>query len=309
MIKVLKNGGISLHTNLNNLQAIDIKHNIRHPVEVLDIKMKKITTALNALDKELENNKSETIFDVDASVEKRIFDYVQAIDELYDTSFLIMKSVNETINKDNNNAILWCKENCKGNYSDFKGSVDRYHKIIRIISNKIKHDSLRIDFVTLIDNKDNPILGFYFSNIIGENNLNGADLNIHEEYKGSSTAFSFNHFIKSTVGLVFYMLEKLNSILFKVKKLKNDDFLDFSESLSLITVVEKYKPHFFPDEFSKYVLSVEKNKKFFNMHFPYKQNKKVCFLITSVRPSFRFKNIGGISTSNNKLPYHKLIWS
>jgi len=94
MIKVLKNGGISLHTNLSNLQRDDIKHNIRHPVEILDIKIKKIATALKALDKELESNQSDTTFDFDASVEKRIFDYVQAIDELYDTSFLIMKAVN-----------------------------------------------------------------------------------------------------------------------------------------------------------------------------------------------------------------------
>jgi len=309
MIKVLKNGGISLHTNLSNLQRDDIKHNIRHPVEILDIKIKKIATALKALDKELESNQSDTTFDFDASVEKRIFDYVQAIDELYDTSFLIMKAVNETISKDNNNAILWCKENCKDNYSDFKGAVDRYHDIIRVISNKIKHDSLRNDFVTLMDNKDNLILGFYFSNIIGENNLNGADLDIHDEYEGSSTAFSYNHFIKSTVGLVFYMLEKLNATLFKEKKLKNNDFVDFSESLSLISVSEKYKPLFFPDEFNKYVLSVVENKNSFSMNFPYKQNKSIGFLITSVRPSFRFNNAGGVSTSNNKFPYHKLIWS
>ncbi|GEA09605.1 hypothetical protein KUL42_43660 [Alteromonas sp. KUL42] len=309
MIKVLKNGGVSLHTNLSNLQGGDIKHNIRHPVEILDIKMKKIATALKALDKELESNESDTTFDYDASVEKRIFDYVQAIDELYDTSFLIMKAVNETISKDNSNAILWCKENCKDNYSDFKGSVDRYHDIIRVISNKIKHDSLRNDFVTLVDNKDNPILGFYFSNIIGENNLNGADLDIHAEYEGSSTAFSYNHFIKSTVGLVFYMLEKLNATLFKEKKLKNNEFLAFSESLSLISVSEKYKPLFFPDEFNKYVLSVVENKDSFSITFPYKQNKRIGFFITGVKPSFRFTNVGGVNTSINKLPYHKLIWS
>jgi len=160
-----------------------------------------------------------------------------------------------------------------------------------------------------MDNKDNLILGFYFSNIIGENNLNGADLDIHDEYEGSSTAFSYNHFIKSTVGLVFYMLEKLNATLFKEKKLKNNDFVDFSESLSLISVSEKYKPLFFPDEFNKYVLSVVENKNSFSMNFPYKQNKSIGFLITSVRPSFRFNNAGGVSTSNNKFPYHKLIWS
>uniref|UniRef100_A6VY99 Uncharacterized protein n=1 Tax=Marinomonas sp. (strain MWYL1) TaxID=400668 RepID=A6VY99_MARMS len=308
MIKVLKRGGISLHTNLSNLQRVDIKHNIRHPFEILEIKMKKIATALKALDEKLESNESDTTFDYDGSVEKRIFDYVQGIDELYDTSFLIMKAVNETISKDNSNAILWCKENCKDNYSDFKGAVDRYHDIIRVISNKIKHDSLRIDFLTLMDNKDNPILGFYFSNVIGENNLNGADLDIHAEYEGSSTAFSYNHFMKSTVGLVFYMLEKLNSILFKEKKLKEKDFLDFSESLSLISVSEKYNSLFFPDEFNKCILSVVENKNSFSLTFPYKKIKIIGFLITSVRPSFRINNVGGIDTTTNKFPYHKLIW-
>lgn len=308
MIKVFKNGGISLHTNLSNLQETDIKHQIRRPIEIFDIKMKKITAALKDLDKELESNKNETIFDHDGTLEKRIFDYVQAIDELYDTSFLIMKAVNETISKDNSNAILWCKENCKDKYSGFKGAVDRYHDIIRKISNKIKHDSLKIDFLTLMDNKDNPIHGFYFSNIIGEKNLNGADLEIHAEYKGSSTAFSFNHFIKYTVGFVFYLLDKLNAILFKGEKIKNNDYLDCSESLSLISVSKKYKPFFFPDEFSKYVMYVEENKNSFSIIFPYIQNISIGFSIKSIRPSFRLTNIGGVSICRNKFPYLNLTW-
>jgi hypothetical protein len=308
MIKVLKNGGISLHTNLSNIQFADINHKIRHPAEVLDIKMKKIATALNSLDKELNSNESDTSFDHDGSVEKKIFDYVQSLDELYDISFLIMKALNITISKDNSDAIRWCQVNCNDKYSDFKGAVDRYHKVIRIISNKIKHDSLKVDFLTLVDNKNNRISGFYFSNIIGENNLNGADMDIHEIYEGSSTAFSYNHFIKSTVGFVFYMLEKLNSTLFKENKLKNDDIIAFSENLSLISVAEKYKSHFFPDEFRKYVLLIIENKKSFNITFPYKQGKNKDFLLTNIKSSFRLNNIGGNSSGHNKIPYHKLIW-
>ena len=309
MVKVLKNGGISLHTNLSNIKITDVKHKIRHPVEALEIKLKKIVTALNALDEAFKKNENDPTFDHDGAVEKRIFDYVQSLDELYDISFLIMKAVNETISNDNNNAILWCKENCKDKYSNFKGAVDRYHKTIRIISNKIKHDSLKVDFVTLVGNKDNPISGFYFSNIIGENNLNGSDSDIHEVYEGSSTAFSYNHFIKSTVGFVFYMLDKLNSTLFKEIKLKNDDLLTLSESLSLISVAEKYRPHFFPDEYSRYVLSIVESKKSFNIDFPYKQGENKGFILTNVQSSFRINNIGGTSSGHNKIPYHKLIWS
>jgi hypothetical protein len=307
MIKVLNNGGVALHTNLRQLKVADLKHKIRHPVETLDLKIKKITNALKVLDEELNTkNKEGTQLDFDGSVEKKIFDYVQALDELYDSSFLIIKSLNETVKSDNTNAILWCKENSNSYFSEFKGSVDRYHNIIRTISNKIKHDSLKADFVTLVDNKKNKISGFYFSNIIGENNLNGADLDIHQEYQGSSTAYSYNYFIKFTVGFVFYLLDKLNSVLFKNKKLKNEDFVAWSEILSVISIGEKYQPLFFPDEFEKYDMSLIRNKKSFSITFPHKSSKKIGSFITSVKPTFRMSHIGGESC--NKFPYHTLMW-
>jgi hypothetical protein len=274
MIKFLNNGGVALHTNLRQLKVADLKHKIRHPVETLDLKIKKITNALKVLDEGLNTkNKEGTQLDFDGSVEKKIFDYVQALDELYDSSFLIIKSLNETVKSDNTNAILWCKENSNSYFSEFKGSVDRYHNIIRTISNKIKHDSLKADFVTLVDNKKNKISGFYFSNIIG---------------------------------FVFYLLDKLNSVLFKNKKLKNEDFVAWSEILSVISIGEKYQPLFFPDEFEKYDMSLIRNKKSFSITFPHKSSKKIGSFITSVKPTFRMSHIGGESC--NKFPYHTLMW-
>lgn len=306
--KVLNNGGIALHTNLNKVLGDNLKHQIRHPVEIFDIKIKKIVAALKELNRDVQaKRESCTQFDIDELTTKKIFDYVQTIDELYDSAFLMIKSLNATIKKDNKNAIIWCKENCNVTYSDFRGSVDRYHDLIRVISNKAKHDSLRVDFVTLIDNKNNEMLGFYFSNVIGENNLNGADVDIHQQYKESSTAFSYNYFISFTIGLIFYIMDKLNASLFKEVKLKNTDYIAWNEGLELLKILGDYNENFFPDEYNKYCTKLEKNKHTMNVRFPYKANMRQGCYITSVLPLFR------VGTSNNeitnKFPYHRLIWA
>ncbi|BCB42054.1 hypothetical protein B9J90_04035 [Vibrio sp. V09_P4A23P171] len=308
MIKVMNNGGIALHTHLNQVSREDLKHQMRHPAETFDLKINRLLSALKDLDLEVQSNvERDTQFDIDESMAKKLFTYVQTVDELYDASFLIMKSLNDTITSENQDAIKWCQSNCNEPYSEFKGAVDGYHKLIRMISNKVKHDSLRVDFVSLVNNRGIKTFGFYFSNVIGDNNLNGADVDIHQKYKDSSTAFSYNYFISYTLGLIFYLIDKLNSALFKGKKLKNNDYIGWSAGVGLLNIFQKYNEDFFPDEYEKYCMRLEKNKNTMKVVFPYKANSAVGYHVTSVQPFFR---VGQPDNEMiNKFPYHTLIWA
>lgn len=305
MIKVVNNGGIALHTNLSKVEEDNLKHNMRHPSEIFKIKINRLLSTLKDLDRDVQDSiKRDSQFDINESTTKKIFDYVQAIDALYDSSFLIIKSLNETVEEDNQDAIKWCKSNCKDIYSIFKSPVCRYHDLIRVISNKIKHDVLKINFVSLVNNKHVKILGFYFSNVIGEKNLNGADIDIHQRYKDSSTAFSYNFFINYTIGLIFYIADNLNRSLFKGKKLNNQEYICWPEGTDFLRILKNYSEDFFPDEYHKYCMKLEKNKNTMNIVFPYKANAYQGFKIISVQPSFIFSN-----NVKNKIPYHKLISS
>ena len=307
MIKVMNNGGIALHTHLNQISKGDLKHQMRHPAETFDLKINRLLSALKDLDQKVQTRVEKNIsFDNDESMAKALFTYVQAVDELYDASFLIMKSLSDAVTSENKDAIKWCQNNCKQPYSEFKGAVDRYHKLIRTISNKVKHDSLMVDFVSLVTNRNVKISGFYFSNVIGDNNLNGADVDIHQEYNGSSTAFSYNFFINYTLGFTFYIIDKLNGVLFKGKRLKNDEYIGWPAGSGLLDVFQKYNKDFFPDEYKQYCMNLNKNKNSMDVTFPYKANPIIGYRIDRVQPSFR------ISQSDrefmNKFPYHTLMW-
>lgn len=156
--------------------------------------------------------------DSDQYKDKAIFNYVLELDSFYERLLLIIKCLTPLGKEDNNDVTKWLKDNNNYQYTQFKDATAKSHNLIRKAANGIKHDTSAVDYLTINNHDDIEIKGFYFSNIVGEDELIGPAPEIQETYKGSSTAFSYDYFIRYTGGFVASCIYHLNNILFKGKK-------------------------------------------------------------------------------------------
>ena len=305
-LNIKKNQSIKLLNNLHNLteeKSYYKKHRIRFPADLLNEKIKKVNLSLTELLSKIDIYEG---FD-NGEFEKTIFDYVKYLDDLNDSLLQIMKALTPFKNdyEDIKDVDKWLKEYNSEKYTMFKDATFADNDFIRISSNNIKHGNVRITTLELVNHKYKKVRGFYFSDILDENELFGPKPEIHKHYKNTMTAFSFNHFLLRTAGVVALNFYWLNKIIFKKEKAKinNDHNCIMHSFFSKFKDIEE---EFFPDEYRvKYAKIVQNHTHITIMYQRYLKNEKFDD-IKSIMPTFKFN---GNKKSNEKIPYLSLRYS
>lgn len=305
-LNIKKNQSIKLLNNLHNLteeQSHYKKHRIRFPADLLNEKIKKVDLSLTELLSKIDIYEG---FD-NGEFEKTIFDYVKYLDDLNDSLLQIMKALTPFKNdyKDIKDVDKWLKEYNSKQYTMFKDATFADNDFIRISSNNIKHGNVRITTLELVNHKDKKVRGFYFSDILDEYELFGPKPEIHKHYKNTITAFSFNHFLLRTAGVVALNFYWLNKIIFGKEKAK----INNGYNCSIHSFFSKFKDideEFFPDEYSvKYAKIVQNQSHITIMYQIYLKNEKFDD-IKVIRPTLKFNRN---QKSNEKIPYFSLLYS
>ena len=275
-----------------------------HPADILRAKVTDLGRYLEQL---YEKINDEIVYD-DMRIEL-IKNYILALNSLYDSFFLIIKSLTPANIEDNKDAHQWLKILKPKAYISFVGSTKLQHQIIRKISNKLKHDHANIILMKLINHNKKTVYGFYVNSVIGEDDLNGPDTEIHLNYKKisnhCSTAFSFNHFLLYSLNSIIHFLEKLNVALFNSKKNKKHAFLEYSK---LIKLASKLEHEFYPDEYSRSYLNIKPQDNGFALMKTYRYKKtkgEDVDRIYSSSPYLFFNQ--RTSSSHTKFPYLQLL--
>lgn len=297
-LRISRESGLKLYSKLTELETkYHEEHLIKHPADVLEASIQKLCFSL---DKMLSTRNSHGF---DDNKGKAICDHFLEVDSFYDRLFLIMKGLSPVSANDNDDAIIWLKNNNHDVYSQFKDSTAKAHRIIRKISNGIKHDSLSVEYLTLTDHKNRKIDGFYFAKTVGENELQGPCKEIHEDYKGSSSAISYDYFIRYTAGFVALCLFHLDKLFFNKTKNSKVKFL------SLYHFFEKQKDVgdlIFPNEYGCELAEFRIENHSVIVKFPSRIKKNIeTDKILGVQPLFRFNR--RTNSSHNQWPYFKLL--
>lgn len=234
-LNIKPNESIKLVSNLYDLSEDSScykLHKIPFPAELLLGKLKKVSWSLD----EVIKIKDEQWFD-EGQNEKIIFDYVKYLDDLNDSLLQVMKALTPyTISQEDiKEADKWLKKYNSDNYTKFKDVTLADNEFIRVSSNNIKHGNVKITPLSITNHNNKKVFGFYFADILDEEQLSGPKSEIHKPYKNTTTAFSFNHFLLRTAGVMALNFYWLNKILFKNEKhltvmyqkyMKNEDVAD-----------------------------------------------------------------------------------
>lgn len=261
--------GIDIYCNLykltdNEWQINESEYLHSHPADILRDKIAKITRSLEKI--------QATVNDDSLISEKNDHtkEYILNIDSLHDSFFLIIKSLTPKNGEDNKDAQQWLKRVKPNSYISFNGSTSQRHELIRKMANKLKHDHTEVRPYVMHNHNNKEVRGFYINSVISRDGLNAPDTEIHKKYGKSYTAFSYNHFILYSIGVIFHHLTKLNDALFKTKKCSeiNHDFY------TLLQKSANIEHQFFPDEYSRAFLSVKKSENIYLINSLYRYNKK-----------------------------------
>lgn len=272
-------------------------HVINHPADILKSSVEKLCTSLNELLATRNSHGS------DKNKEKAICDHILELDSFYDRLFLVIKGLSPMGSSDNKNATLWLKGNNPEAYARFKDSTTKAHTMIRKISNGIKHDSLSVGYLTVVDSKNRIVDGFYFAKTVGKEELQGPCLDIHPKYKGSSTAISYDYFIRQSAGFVATCLFHLDRIF--LDKIKTSE-ISFDSLYQFFDKQKSVGNLIFPNEYNEELAEFSVEKLSIVIKFPAKEKRnKDTDMIVSVKPLFKIN--GRTNSSNNELPYFKLL--
>jgi len=297
-LRVSPKNGVKLYSNLMNTEdEYSSEHKIKHPADIFRVSIEKLDSAFDDLLLMKESHAS------DPRKEKAIFNYILELDAFYDRLLLIMKGMTAPSQEDNKDVTKWLTNNNANQYNQFKDATAKPHNIIRKAANGIKHDTLAVEYLTVNNHKNIQVEGFYFSNIVGDDELIGPEPEIHKSYKDSSTAFSNDYFIRYTAGFVASCIFHLNHILFKGCKNKPSKF---DVLHSYFTKKQVSGQLLFPNEYNSDVASFKEDSNSIIIKYPSKEKRDVNVdLIASVRPFFRINQ--RTSRSNNQMPYFKLL--
>ena len=276
-----------------------------HPVDIIRDKLSKVLSYLEQLTKKINNEEPS----VDDARLELISNYILAVDSLYDSFFLIIKSLTQSDTVDNKDAQIWLRKFKPNSYVSFIGSTKQQNVLIRKMANKLKHDYTKLMPMRLNNHNNNTVYGFYLSAVIGKNDLNGPDPEIHKPYKEissmCSTAFSYNHFLLYSLNSVLHFFDKLNVALFNSKRNSTHEFSVYHQLLKISSVIEH---EFYPDEYTRAYLYVEYEGNSFIVKttYRYKLAKNV-----DVKRIYSLKPFGAFnprtSTSHMKFPYLQLL--
>jgi hypothetical protein len=304
-MKITETNAIPLYRNLCEVSADKLFHEkheivLSHPADILYEKFNALSDNLV----HLIEIKDSGAYENDKI--KCTQDFILEMDAFYDALPLIIKCFVEPNGTDNKDVTRWLNKNPQ--YIKLKDSTSSHHKIISKIANVIKHDHVAFTLVTVVNHNNYDVSGFYIEKTIGENNLKGADRDIHPIYthkkthQECDTAFSYNHFLLYCIGCIFNYMDRLNSILFDKTKPQNNP--KFSEPLNVLKAAQKIEQQFYPDEYTEPYALIEKIPDGSSIEFPFRYKKK---------PSEDFDNIKSFSanlrftqrtnTASNRLPY------
>lgn len=298
-LTVSSKNGVKLYSNLININCCNYssQHRIKHPADIFRVSIEKLDSALDDL------ILMRGSHNFDEYKEKSICNYILELDAFYDRILLIMKGLSPPAKEDNKDAAKWLKINNPEKYTQFKDSTSKSHNLIRRVANGIKHDTLAVEYLTLTNHKNHKVEGFYFSNIVGDDGLIGPASDIHDLYKGSSTAFSNDYFIRFTAGFVASCIFHLNKIFFKgieVKPTKFDILYSYFSKKKLAGAL------LFPNEYLSSMASFKSSANSIVIKYPFKEKRDGnTDKIIAVKPSLKFNpRTGG---TKNQFPYFKLL--
>ena len=268
-LNLKSNFNLPIYCNLCALphdKIFSTQHKIkfRHPADIFFRRFKEIVTCLNDLKSFVNGNRDYE------SLENKLRQYLLSIDTFYDNLFNIIVCLKPPSDGNMHNAFQWLNENGYREGEKLRESTLRYHRLISSIVNKIKHDDPEINPISLTWDNGIEVTGFFIASIVDGEYI-GPDPKIHKSYKGLSTAFSFNHFLLKTIGLVYLYSYELNRILFNGKKTYFNKKIN--EFYQLAEFALQIEPYFFPDEYNIPAAKVKKTENKILIKFPYKYKR------------------------------------
>ncbi len=303
-LNIKPNQSIKLINNLYHLPDDKLfykQYKIRFPSELILDKMKKVNLSLD----DVFTIKDNSDYD-DGKKEKIMFDYIKYLDDLNDSLLLTIKALTPfpQNHQDDREVTKWLKKYNSEHYTQFKDATFSDNEFIRLSSNNIKHDDVRITFMSLNNFNNKKVYGFYICDIIDENELSGPKPEIHKPYKNATTAYSFNHFLLRSAGIVFLNFYWLNKIIFQ--KTKNKPYRD-NTIYYFFNKLSEIEHEFFPDEYKiKYAKIIKNEKNITVMYEKFIGNHPVDN-INNINWTLKFN--GRDNKSNEKLPYLSLAYS
>ena len=298
-LNIRPNKNIKLLQNLYYLseeESFYKKYKVRFPAELIIDKMLMVNLALD----EVLNIKDNMDCD-DQKRAKIIFDYIKYLDDLNDALLLTIKALTPYPEKQNDEKEVdkWLKKYNANSYTKFKDATFSDNDFIRVSSNNIKHDDVRVNFMSLINHNQKNVYGFYLSDILDEYESSGPKPEIHKPYKNTTTAFSFNHFLLRTAGVVALNFYWLNKIIFnKTKKKPHSD----NTILSFFSKLKGIEHEFFPDEYNVKYAHIQNNKEFITVLYQKYSSKENFDTIQKINLTLKAR-VG----KSEKLPYVTLI--
>lgn len=289
--------GFKLYSNLMDISDEVChykKHGVRHPADTLSLTIKALSLAFN----DFWNHKDNHNFD--ERKDKSIKDYILALDSFYEHMFHIIKTFCSADAENNKDVTKWLTNNCPENFNKFKDATSSPHTLIRKIANIIKHDTHRIDYLSIKNSNKKIINGFYFSTIVGSDDLSGPDPDIHKEHQDSATAISYNFFARYSIGFVACCLFHLNKILFNSKRSTPHNPQDIFKIFQTASTVGD---DLFPDEYNKSLAIIQPSNASIIISFPKKIKSNTH--IISIEPTFKINE--RTKKSHDTWPYFKLL--
>ncbi|HGE8324225.1 hypothetical protein [Serratia marcescens] len=299
-MNVSLNGSFPLYSNLKNVN--NVNSDCFHPFLTFDRQLTTLAKQLSILDglqKKVEFSGKQ--WDIDNNYRDALLDFVESMDKLYDIAYLIVRNVSKVVaDKSLANAIEWVKKNEKIKYERLKGAIDKDHNWIRLTANLKKHDDVRVGFLNMTALSGKVVYGFFFGVI--KDGVFTPNSVVHKKYKGDMTAFSYNSFINKIVLHLFNIIKQLNKALFNGARGKDANEYPCSSIMEIIQIASRVDHVFFPDEYTKKIIIIQKNKSSYTL-----TENKVSYIdkIESVDHIIMLENQGPNGQSS---PYHSMIF-
>lgn len=278
-------GSCHLINNLFNNDNIPIYYREyckRHPGEMILDKIKFIN---NSLDKLLEISNNYSPFEI--GHQDIIFTYIKNIQSFIEILLLTFKLITpkpEEDRRSHRNTSDWLKQYNLTIYNNFKDATDEHNQFINACANYAKHDDAFVRYIEATNYNNKIIKGFYFTSVLDEEGYLVPAPIIHEKYLGTIfTAFSFNHFMLRTGGIIALNLYWANKIIYS--KLNSTQY-SVTELKSFFQKLSKIENIFFPDEYNSKYAKINFNSH--NIHIKFEKyhnyNDKHDFNTMKTRP-------------------------
>jgi len=302
---------LSLYNNLVNADPERLYHEqhkyiLAHPADILNDALKLL---VDTHEKAFVSRDDDTPQFVSEPVHLKQLIY--SIDEFHDALALIIKCFTPPSETDNQNAILWLKEQKSNIHSSLLGATNLLHEDFKKMANRLKHDHAKIALTKLTNHNNVEVSGFYIQVAVGAENQLGPAPDIHKKYKSTvSTAFSLNHLLLRSIGFVLSCLTELNKSLFP-KHLTSNNTTQHNSShfFSLLKIGSKISPDFFPDEYLRSYAKIKTDNSTITIDFPFRYKKragenfdKIISYCSPIAINIR------TSSSNAVIPYLPLMY-